>query len=70
MIFFSEDDFFCVALPFSLLLGPLPDHTTRAGYQLLLLLYGPGLVMKLKFLQKYAGKVFVSSLLVRYLMTS
>ena len=38
MVFFSENDFFLVALPFSLLLEPLPHHSTRAENQLLLLL--------------------------------
>lgn len=59
MVFFFWKWFFWVALPFSLLLGPLPHHTTRAEYQLLLLLYGPSLFMKLNLLP---GKVYWQSI--------
>ena len=49
MLFFLQMMFW-VALPFTLLLGPLPHHITGDEYQLLQLSYQPSLFIKLSLL--------------------
>ena len=60
MVFFLQMMFW-VALPLTVLLGPLPHHITRAEYQLLQLLYQPSLYIKLNLLP---GEVCCQSICV------